>query len=395
MRIAVLTSGILPVPAVQGGAVENLTDYYLSWNHLHRLHDITVYSIFHPKVCQTTELQSDVNHYIYIDTASWWQRLRRYLFGRFHNELFYNHYIEFFLSEVVKRMGNEHYDLIILENRPGYAIHKELTNHGPLVLHLHNDFLNSSLPFADKMVANIEKIIAVSDYIKKRVLTISSAPETIVVYNGIKANSFFKSTNKMALRDQLHMSGHDFIVLYSGRLMAEKGIDKLLEAFSLLQEEHDIKLYILGNSYFNNVKHDNEFTLHLKEMADNLGSKVTFTGYVPYNKVSQYVAAADVAVVPSIWQEPFGLTCIEAMAAGIPLITTKVGGIPEIVKGKQNILLNVDDNLSRSLANAIVTIKRNYSQFSGNTLDSRFTAENYAKAFFEALPRPSNQTHEL
>lgn len=388
MKIAVLTSGILPVPAVQGGAVENLTDCYLAWNHIHRLHDITVYSVFHPQVCQAKELQSETNHYIYIDTSSWRQRLRRYLFGRLQHGLFYNHYIEFFLSEAIKKMGNEHYDLIILENRPGYALHKELVTHGPLVLHLHNDFLNDSFSLAEKMAVNIDKIIVVSDYIKQRVSTVSSSPETCVVYNGIDPNRFIKATNKTALREQLDIPGQDFIVLYTGRLMREKGIDKLLEAFMLLQEEPNIKLYILGNSYFNNVNHDNEFTLHLKEMAVTLGSKVKFTGYIPYDQVPQYVAAADVAVVPSTWQEPFGLTCIEAMAAGIPLITTKVGGIPEIVKGKQNFLLDADDNLPHNLANAIITVKRNYRQFSGNTLDPRFTAENYAKAFFQALPQP-------
>ena len=46
MKIAIITSGILPVPAVQGGAVENLTDYYLEYNEQHCLHDITVYSVW-------------------------------------------------------------------------------------------------------------------------------------------------------------------------------------------------------------------------------------------------------------------------------------------------------------------------------------------------------------
>ena len=45
MKIAILTSGILPVPAVLGGAVENLIDYYLEYNNQHQLHDITVYSV--------------------------------------------------------------------------------------------------------------------------------------------------------------------------------------------------------------------------------------------------------------------------------------------------------------------------------------------------------------
>ena len=50
MKIAVLTSGILPVPAVQGGAVENFLDYFLEYNSVHHLHDITVYSVWHPDV---------------------------------------------------------------------------------------------------------------------------------------------------------------------------------------------------------------------------------------------------------------------------------------------------------------------------------------------------------
>ncbi len=48
MKIAILTSGILPVPAVQGGAVENLIDYYLEYNNQHSLHDISVYSVAPP-----------------------------------------------------------------------------------------------------------------------------------------------------------------------------------------------------------------------------------------------------------------------------------------------------------------------------------------------------------
>ena len=52
MKIAILTSGILPVPAVQGGAVENLIDFYLEYNCQHHLHDITVYSVWNPDISQ-------------------------------------------------------------------------------------------------------------------------------------------------------------------------------------------------------------------------------------------------------------------------------------------------------------------------------------------------------
>ena len=61
---------MLPIPAVQGGAVENLTDFYLEYNDKHHLHDITIYSPWNPKVSNHPALSSNANHYIYIDVTS-------------------------------------------------------------------------------------------------------------------------------------------------------------------------------------------------------------------------------------------------------------------------------------------------------------------------------------
>ena len=68
MKIAILTSGILPVPAVRGGAVENLIDFYLEYNEVHHLHDITVYSIDDQQVHGHRALSSRNNHYHFIKT---------------------------------------------------------------------------------------------------------------------------------------------------------------------------------------------------------------------------------------------------------------------------------------------------------------------------------------
>ena len=70
MKIAILTSGILPVPAVQGGAAENLIDFYLAYNEEHQLHDITVFSVYHPNVKKSSTQNSQANHYIYIKRLS-------------------------------------------------------------------------------------------------------------------------------------------------------------------------------------------------------------------------------------------------------------------------------------------------------------------------------------
>ena len=97
-KIAILTSGILPVPAVQGGAVENLIDFYLEYNEQHKLHDITVYSVWHPNVKKHPALQSTVNHYYYIDTSSYFAKLKRKLYKMFHADEYYNYFIEYFFE---------------------------------------------------------------------------------------------------------------------------------------------------------------------------------------------------------------------------------------------------------------------------------------------------------
>ena len=83
MKLAILTCGMLPIPAVQGGAVENLIDFYLEFNDLHRLHDITVYSPWDAKVEKHPALSSQVNHYVYIDVTSLKARIGRKLYGYF------------------------------------------------------------------------------------------------------------------------------------------------------------------------------------------------------------------------------------------------------------------------------------------------------------------------
>lgn len=116
MKIAILTSGILPVPAVQGGAVENLVDFYLEYNDRHRLHDITVYSVWHRDVEQHPALQSSVNHYKYIKVDSLWGKLKKRFYHLTHKECYYHYHIEYFLHEAIKHIRRTAYDVIIIEN---------------------------------------------------------------------------------------------------------------------------------------------------------------------------------------------------------------------------------------------------------------------------------------
>ena len=129
MKIAILTSGIMPVPAVQGGAVENLIDFYLDYNGLHHLHDITIFSVWHPNVVDHPALNSKVNHYMYIKVNTLWAKLKKALYKYSHKDGYYHYSIEYYLEQALHKIQDREYDVIIVGAGPsGYMCAYELAN---------------------------------------------------------------------------------------------------------------------------------------------------------------------------------------------------------------------------------------------------------------------------
>ncbi len=401
MKIAILTSGILPVPAVQGGAVETLVDHYLEYNNQHRLHDITVYSVFQPKVFSCPQLQSDVNHYRYIDVSSPWAKVKKHIHGLLHSDTYYHYSIDYFLRQALKEISRQVFDLIILENRPGYAIQLQGRTNARLVYHLHNDFLNSDTRQGADIYQAATKIITVSDYIRSRVATCSKQDgKTVTVHNGIDLDAFARPATMT--REQIGCKADDFILVFSGRLIPEKGIMELTEAMKMLKEQSHIKLLVIGSSFYENANSDDAFIAELKESGSDLGDRIVFTGYVKHEKMPDYLKLADVAVIPSTWEEPFGLTVVEGMAAGLPIITTDRGGIPEMVttersatagdacQSKNAIVIPLLGDLTGNLVQAIQYLYNNRALCrqmgtASLVLSKQYSKENYARDFFNAI----------
>jgi glycosyltransferase involved in cell wall biosynthesis len=107
-------------------------------------------------------------------------------------------------------------------------------------------------------------------------------------------------------------------VLFVGRLAAQKGVATLLEAVGLLRSRAAVVL--VG---------DGPLRPALERQADRLGpGRVRFQGFVPHAEVPAWLAAADVLVLPSVYEE-LGSVLLEAMAAGLPVVASAVGGIPD------------------------------------------------------------------
>ena len=391
MKIAILTSGILPVHATKGGAVENLIDFYLEYNDQHRLHDITVYSVDDEEAMHHPALQSEVNHYRFIDVSSFGAKIRKNFLHLLSRDEYYHYTIEYYFEQALKKVTDHHYDMVIIENRPGYGLKIPQKYPAKIVYHIHNDFLNAEVKLAQEIYDRADGIITVSEYIRQRVLTIEARDKKCkVVLNGINLHAFNQSIENKVSRKDYGLKDDDFVMVFAGRMVPEKGVRQLLEAFQELKDYPNIKLLMIGGSFYGNEMEDTPFIRELRTQFAHLQDRIIFTGFKPYQDIPAHLALADVAILPSTWNEPLGLTCIEAMAMGLPVITTNRGGISETVTPDCALILPVTPRLPKELAKTILDLykhpeKRQAMSEAAKKRSQFFSKERYAREFFKAL----------
>lgn len=147
-----------------------------------------------------------------------------------------------------------------------------------------------------------------------------------VVHNGINLDKYKPSVNIQELRKQWGIPDDYRVISYVGRLDKEKGLEILLNAFALLQQnKHQVKLLIAGKP----VLLGEEYKTSLEQLTFDLGiqNHVSFLGHV--SDTTSLYQVSDVTVLPSRWSEPFPRSIIESMACGTPVVGSRTGGIPE------------------------------------------------------------------
>lgn len=388
MKIAILTCGMLPIPAVQGGAVENKIDFILEYNDRMKLHDITVYSPWNKEASVHPAISSDVNHYVFIDVSSLKARIARRIYGYFHSDEYYNYFIEYYFEKVYAHLKRQNYDRIVLDNCPGYVCKLSQRGHKNLVLRLGNDLLNSTSKCHDFIFNSASRIMTCSNYIGERVATIRHDSKIRTLYNGINVKAFNPKKEQQISRQEIGLSEKDFVIVYSGRVNKDKGVTELIDAMLMLRDKPNIKLMIIGSTFFANAANEDEFVSSLKEKAKAIEDRIVFTGFISYSQMPNYLQLADIAALPSMWEEPFGLTIVEAMAAGLPLITTRSGGIPEICEGVATIVER--DGIVNNLVSAIIDLyehleKRKQMTEASFERAKLFDKETFTKNFFVIL----------
>ncbi len=213
-----------------------------------------------------------------------------------------------------------------------------------------------------KIYQNIDCIITPSEFVKRKI------QEDNINLKNIEVIPNFVDINKF----QNYQIEDENYVLFSGRLSIEKGIINVVKAFSNIPNG---KLYIAGNG----PEKDNI----TKIIRDNqLEKKVKLLGFLSQEELKEYLRKATCLVLPSIWYENCPYSIIEAFAMGKPVISTQVGGIPELVKENVNGFLYDYDNIEEltKILNNILQNKEKAKKLGENAkLDAinRYSKEAY------------------
>ncbi|BAS28391.1 glycosyl transferase family 1 [Limnochorda pilosa] len=319
MRAALVATEKLPVPPIRAGAIQTYIDGVLPYLAAH--HRVTVFSITDPDLPPR-------------DKGKGFEVVR----------LPADHFAE----QVAHELAAGAFDVIHLFNRPAWVetIHRAAPR-APIVLSVHNEMFdpNKLAPGAAERCLDLcERVLTVSRFIAEGIAGRYPAarPKLQVVYSGADPEAYVPCWHPRAaeirrrVARRLGFPPEDPVILCVSRLSPKKGQHVLIRAMDAILPGHPAaRLVLVGSRWYGRTEWD-DYGRSLQRLAAGYGGHVLLTGFVPLAEIPPYYTSSDVFVCASQWNEPLARVHYEAMAAGLPIVTTRRGGNAEVVDGMGN-----------------------------------------------------------
>lgn len=363
MTIAMIAPSDLPIPATKGGAVETGIQQIIDENEKERKVQIVVFSFYdelaYRKSCEyknTKFVFYKANKFDYLNKII--LKSINFIFRKikFKKQLCINYK---FLKFIINNIKYSKIDKILIKNCINYVLPLRKNTNSQIYLQLHNDFLNANVYKAEKIVDSCDGLIANSEYIKKCILTINNAKENKIMINKncLDDSDFIEVTeneiNEKARKYNIDITKKN--ILFSGRIVQQKGIKELIQAVQLLDNRIDWNLVIVGSKTFGKTVND-KFLIELKELSQKNKERIKFIGFVSHSDIKFLNKMADIVVIPSMWEEPAGRVALEAQVQGTPIIISNSGGLVEYTNDLSSIIIERNSYFIENLTKAIAKL---------------------------------------
>jgi spore coat protein SA len=279
-------------------------------------------------------------------------------------------------------------DVVWVHNRAevAAAISPLVRRHGAkLVLHMHNSHLR--LPQQAKAIRDIEldRLVCVSRFIQEEgASAVRPGTELSVLYNGANESLFYPMPKAAAEEEP--------IILFASRLVPDKGAHILLKAMRILHEKGVRgRAVVVGGSAFGNSK----TTRYIQALHRDAPPNVEFHSYCSGAPLAARFREADIFCLPSVFNDPFPLAPLEAMASHLPVVASKTGGIPEAFAHGGAILVEKEDpaQLAEGLERLIVDpILRSRTAADGFAAYKQFFTWDVIRESYQSLLREVRET---
>lgn len=404
-RIAFVTTGAFPVPAVRGGAAEALVEELLEENEIEQKAEFTVISIADDEAARVGKEKYPHTAFAFIRPAGFWIKLDQvihfFAYQVFHSSRHLAYKTMFqrlnYIRKTAVYLHEQKFDRVVYENQMAllwtlkYKDNSEIYRNR-YYFHLHNH--PARYAGNEKLAADSARILAVSSFIGHAFASHIGIDYTdekfYVLRNAVDEKLFNPSAvseeQVSEIRKKLNLQNKQ-VILFLGRLIPGKGVAELLKAYQQMKTENTV-LLIVGSFNFNNAEHS-PYEKVLQDLIQEIGTdKVRFTGYVNHDEVPAYYQLADLVILPSTCDDAAPLAVIETMMMHRPLITTTVGGIPEYADPSCAVLLDNDEHLVEKItetADDLLSDSRRRAQMSENA--AAVTKNWNLKKFYEDFLR--------
>lgn len=385
LKIALIAPAALPIPNIQGGAIETLSTHLLNKNEEYKLIHFDVYSTFNLEAQKIVSSYKESSFIFYnykkkdfirniISSILFHLSLKRITLTRAFTK---------FVKKQIKKKND--YDYLLIEGNSYQTF--QLKDLGiPIIYHLHTDIVNKSEPNSIKIYNASDVIFVISDFLKRQIkLSVGDDSKVKILKNAIDLSKFQAiSENNYQLKASLGIPRENKVMIFCGRVVPIKGVLEAVKAFKIANILN-LTFVIVGGSNFEDSK-ESIYETEIKEFVKTNDINVIFTGYIKQEDLPAYYAMADFSICPSICNEAAGLVIIEALASGLPVITSNMGGIPEYAHFPNCIIVENDNNYIHNLSCSITKMYNSIDRLKKNKLNlSEFSLDNYYQNFINSI----------